>query len=53
MKTGKIEQADGISRRSGGYHQYIKKKKRQIERRRAKSDPECQPLYGRYKGWET
>ncbi len=47
------EKADGKSRRAGGYHQFIKRRKNRVERRRAKHDPECQPGYGRYRGWET
>ena len=38
------EQADGRSRRAGGFHQFLKK---------AKTNPEAQPSYGRYAGYET
>lgn len=47
------EQADGKSRRAGGGHQFIKRKKRRIERHRAKKNPETPPAYNRYRGWET
>ena len=30
---------------------YFKKSKNRSERRRAKLDPECQPLYNKYSGW--
>jgi len=48
-----VEQADGESKRSGDYHQHLKKRKARLERRRAKQDPEAPPGYGRYRGWET
>lgn len=35
-----------------GFHRFIKRRKIRIERRRAKAEPECQPAYGRYSGWE-
>jgi hypothetical protein len=47
------EQADGKSRRAGGGHQFIKRKKRRIERRKAKANPEAAPTYGKYRGWES
>lgn len=28
-----------------------KKRKKRLERRKAKKDPEAQPTYGKYKGW--
>ena len=51
-RIGKVEQADGRSRRAGGHHAFLKKRKARIERRRAKSNPETPPGYGRYQGWE-
>lgn len=40
----KCEQADG---RSGGvYHTSLKVRKRRYERRKAKSNPNCNPTYG-------
>lgn len=48
-----VEQADGKSKRRGGYHQYLKKRKRKLERRKARANVEAQPTYGRYTGWET
>ena len=53
MEAMNTEQADGKSKRGDGYHQFLKIRKRRIERRRAKRDPGCQPLYGKYEGWET
>lgn len=46
------EQADGKSKRGNGCHQFLKKRKHRIERRKAKKDPESQPTYTKYKGWE-
>lgn len=44
------EQADG-----NGYgmrsRTWLKRLKRRTERRRAKSNPECQPMYTRYRGY--
>lgn len=53
MRVRLEEQADGKSKRGNGYHQYLKRSKHRAERRRAKADPECQPAYGKYAGWET
>ena len=47
------EQADGKSKRGNGYHQYLKKRKAKLERRKANQDPGSSPSYGKYKGWET
>lgn len=57
MSHGMSEKADGSSRsgagrRKGQYHKFLKRYKNRIERRRAKENPECQPWYGKYKGWE-
>jgi hypothetical protein len=53
MAYGMTAQADGRRGRARGYHQYLKKQKAKVERRRAKKDPECVPMYGKYLGWET
>ena len=34
------------------YRQHLKKSKKRMERRKAKLDPEAQPTYKKYKGWE-
>jgi hypothetical protein len=47
------EQADGRSKRGNGYHQWLKRRKRRDERRKAKLRPDAPPTYGKYKGWET
>lgn len=47
------EQADGRSKRGDGYHQFLKRRKNRVERRRAKAKPDCQPHYGKYAGYET
>lgn len=47
------EQADGKSRRAGGHHQFIKRKKRRSERHKARANPESAPTYNRYRGYET
>jgi hypothetical protein len=43
----------GKRNRRGNYHKFIKKLKNKLERHRANADPECQPAYGRYRGWES
>ncbi len=53
MNGGKVEQADGKSRRAGGAHQFTKRRKRRAERRKANRDPEAPPTYTRYRGYET
>jgi len=50
-KVASVEQADGYCH--GKYHRHLKVSKRRIERRRAKRNPECQPGYGRYNGYES
>jgi len=52
-KIAKVEQADGKSRRAGGYHKFLKRMKHRSERRRAKREAECQSGYGKYSGYET
>ena len=47
------EQADGKSKRGNGYHQFLKRRKNRIERRKANRNPESPPAYNRYAGWET
>lgn len=49
-KARAVEQADGDE---GRYHRSLKKQKRRSERRRAKHDPECEPGYKKYYGYET
>ena len=50
-RRAKVEKADG----SGGSkrHTEIKRRKNRSERRLAKQNPQVQPGYGRYRGWET
>jgi len=52
MKT-LTEQADGKSKHGNGYHQFLKKRKARLERRKANRYPEASPKYGKYHGWET
>jgi len=47
------EQADGKHGWARGYHKSLKVSKRRIERHRAKQNPEAQPAYGKYAGYET
>lgn len=49
----RIEQADGKWKRKRGYHTLLKNHKKRAERRSAKANPECQPTYGKYRGYET
>ena len=53
MKRAKVEQADGKSRRAGSAKQYSKKRKARAERRAARIDPEVQPAYTYYNGYNT
>ena len=51
-----VEKADGNSRKSKSgkcYHWWLKKWKARQERRKAKKNPNCNPGYGKYRGWET
>ena len=49
-KLNKVEQADGRGWGDRG-RRYLKKRKARLERRRANIDPETQPAYTRFKGW--
>jgi len=44
------EQADGPS--GDRYHKWLKKKKSRLERRRAKKNLDCIPLYKKFRGYE-
>ncbi len=46
----KCEQADGWSGKR--YHAFLKLQKRRLERHRARRNPEVQPGYGKYRGYE-
>jgi hypothetical protein len=48
-----VEQADGRACRARGYHQYLKRRKHRVERKRATLNPDCLPAYNRFCGWET
>lgn len=52
QRTPKVEKADGSSHKSN-YHRFLKKRKNRLERKKAKCDPETQPTYGKYYGYET
>lgn len=52
-KLPSVNQADGQSSRSGGSHQYLKKRTARLNRRAAKIDPECVIFYKAFKGYET
>lgn len=41
----------GMRRRSN-FRVHEKQAKARVERRRSRLDPECQPLYNKFKGWE-
>jgi len=47
------EQADGKSKRKNDYHSFVKKSKSRMERRKSNRNPEEQPTYNKYKGYET
>lgn len=38
-------------KRSSRLWKWYRQKKHRIERRRAKANPECHPLYTKYRGW--
>ena len=42
----------GGEKRKCAYRKANKKDKIRVERRRAKKDPECDPHYRKYMGWE-
>lgn len=46
------EQADGTGWGLRA-RKFLKRLKNRTERRRARRDPECQPLYGKYRGYLT
>lgn len=48
--TRLVEQADGFS--GSNYHRFLKRKKRRVERRKAKLNPECLSTYKRFNGYE-
>lgn len=48
-----ITQADGRSRRAGGFRQFLKCRKNRTERRRARRDVECVPAYNRFSGHQA
>jgi len=52
MKISKVEQADGKGW-NDRRRKWLKVRKRRLERRRAKHEPDCQPAYTKYKGWNT
>ena len=58
-KIAKVEQADAKGpdwnkgRIGRTYHRFLKRRKVRLERRRANAMPDCQPAYGKYRGWET
>jgi len=50
-----VEQADGWSKAGKGgkcYHWWLKKWKARKERHAAKKNPQCNPGYGKYRGYE-
>lgn len=58
MKISKVEKADlntfgPTSRRNAKGRKFLKSRKVRAERRRANAEPETQPGYGKYRGWES
>ncbi len=49
----KVEKADGHSKRGRGGHQFLKRRKRRLERKQSKLNPEYQATYNKHRGWET
>ena len=51
----KLDHLFGVSKPWGEVRfskKFVKRQKLRVERHRAKIDPECQPLYRRYSGWD-
>lgn len=51
LKTPPAEQCDLRSQHGSKYRQFEKRKRNKCERRRAKSDPDCTPGYGFFRGY--
>lgn len=49
LKIPRVEEHDAVGTSGKG----LKRQKNKAERKRARQNPECQPNYGRYYGWET
>jgi len=47
-----FKQADSKTSRARSYKSWLKKAKRRHERRRAKRKPDCNPAYGKYRGYQ-
>ena len=48
----RVPGVEAVARAEPGAHKrYMKSRKARIERRRAKTDPECAPAYGRFSGY--
>lgn len=50
IKAGFIPKWKKKSR--SGFSKWAKQFKNRCERRRAKQNPECQPMYNKHRGWE-
>lgn len=56
MSSSKIEQVENIGKKKNNtdrkYRKYLKKSLIRRERRKLKKDPEADPEYKKYDGWE-
>jgi len=52
-KVPAINKADGKQFSIRKSNAFLRKRKNRAERQAAKRDPETQPMYGKYKGWDA
>jgi hypothetical protein len=52
MSAGRSEQFDKSNPPKRGLRKLIKRWKHKRERKRVKGNPECEPEYRKYDGWE-
>lgn len=53
-KVPAVNKADGaVFNPKCRRQKFLRKRKNRAERRAAKQDPETQPMYGKYKGWDA
>lgn len=51
MKLFNQQDDQGFKKRKSKTAKFFRQKKHKVERLRAKKDPEAQPLYNKYHGW--
>jgi DNA replication protein DnaD len=53
MSAGLTEQADVRWKRANAAKTLLKKRKRRLERRKSNQQPDTQPTYGKYSGYQS